>query len=196
MMRLHTLRPRPGSRHRVKRLGCGESSGHGKTSGKGHKGQKARSGGSIRLGFEGGQMPLIRRLPKRGFNNAAFHKQYAIVNLEDLNGFKAGTLVNEQLLRQSHLVRGHVAGIKILGNGELKHALKIEADKVSESARAKIDKAGGTVELRAPRIQPESRPSAKPAAEAAPAPATKKVSAKKSAAKTGARPKKAKSRKS
>jgi len=88
MMQLHSLRPRPGSRHRVKRLGCGESSGHGKTSGKGHKGQKARSGGSIRLGFEGGQMPLIRRLPKRGFNNAAFHKHYAIVNLSDLNAFK------------------------------------------------------------------------------------------------------------
>src|SRR5205823_1632695 len=88
--------PRPGlasSRHRTKRLGCGESSGHGKTSGKGHKGQKARSGGSIRLGFEGGQMPLIRRLPKRGFNNAAFHKNYAIVNLDDLNQFKAGTVV-------------------------------------------------------------------------------------------------------
>jgi large subunit ribosomal protein L15 len=83
-MRLHDLRPRPGSRHRIKRLGCGESSGHGKTSGKGHKGQKARSGGSIRLGFEGGQMPLIRRLPKRGFNNAAFHKHYAIVNVSDL----------------------------------------------------------------------------------------------------------------
>ena len=85
MIRLHNLKPRPGSRHRVKRLGIGESSGHGKTSGKGHKGQKARSGGSIRLGFEGGQMPLIRRLPKRGFNNAAFKKEYAIVNLDDLN---------------------------------------------------------------------------------------------------------------
>ena len=85
MMRLHNLKPRPGAKHRVKRLGSGESSGHGKTSGKGHKGQKARSGGSIRLGFEGGQMPLIRRLPKRGFNNARFHKNYAIINLDDLN---------------------------------------------------------------------------------------------------------------
>src|SRR6201987_6029057 len=148
MMRLHNLRPRPGSRHRVKRLGCGESSGHGKTSGKGHKGQKARSGGSIRLGFEGGQMPLIRRLPKRGFNNAAFHKNYAVVNLSDLNGFKAGTVVDEKLLRESKLVRGNVAGIKILGEGELKHALTIEADKVSESAKAKIEKAGGTVRMR------------------------------------------------
>jgi len=99
MIGLHNMRTRPGSRHRVKRLGCGESSGHGKTSGKGHKGQKARSGGSIRLGFEGGQMPLIRRLPKRGFNGAAFHKNFAVVNLSDLNAFKEGTVVNEQLLR-------------------------------------------------------------------------------------------------
>jgi large subunit ribosomal protein L15 len=154
MIRLHSLRPRPGSRHRVKRLGCGESSGHGKTSGKGHKGQKARSGGSIRLGFEGGQMPLIRRLPKRGFNNAAFHKNYAVVNLSDLNEFKAGSIVNEQSLREARLVRGDVAGIKILGDGDLKHALKIEVDKISASAREKIDKAGGTVELRVPRISP------------------------------------------
>jgi large subunit ribosomal protein L15 len=148
MMRLHSLRPRPGSRHRVKRLGCGESSGHGKTSGKGHKGQKARSGGSIRLGFEGGQMPLIRRLPKRGFNNAAFHKRYAIVNLDDLNAFKAGATVNEQLLRESNLVRGHFVGIKILGDGELKHGLQVEADKISAAAREKIEKAGGTITLR------------------------------------------------
>src|ERR1700731_4401369 len=131
-MNLHTMKPRPGAVHRVKRLGCVESSGHGNTSGKGHKGQKARSGGSIRLGFEGGQMPLIRRLPKRGFNNAAFHATYAIVNLSDLNEFKAGTVVNEELLRESKLVRGNVAGIKILGDGELKHALKIEADKDRE----------------------------------------------------------------
>ena len=148
MMRLHNLQPRPGSRHRVKRLGCGESSGHGKTSGKGHKGQKARSGGSIRLGFEGGQMPLIRRLPKRGFNNAAFEKRYAIVNLDNLSAFKAGTAVNEELLRESKLIRGDFAGIKILGDGELKHGLKIEADKVSATAREKIEKAGGTITLR------------------------------------------------
>ena len=148
MLRLHNLQVRPGSRHRVKRLGCGESSGHGKTSGKGHKGQKARSGGSIRLGFEGGQMPLIRRLPKRGFNNAAFHKHYAIVNVSDLNAFEAGAEVNEQLLRKSNLIRGHFVGIKILGDGELKHDLKVEADKVSAAAREKIEKAGGTITLR------------------------------------------------
>ena len=147
-MQLHELKPRPGSKHRVKRLGCGESSGHGKTSGKGHKGQKARSGGSIRLGFEGGQMPLIRRLPKRGFNNAAFHKYYAIVNVSDLSAFEAGAVVNEQLLRESNLIRGHFAGIKILGDGELKHGLKVEADKVSATAREKIEKAGGTITLR------------------------------------------------
>jgi large subunit ribosomal protein L15 len=163
MIRLHNLRPRPGSRHRVKRLGCGESSGHGKTSGKGHKGQKARSGGSIRLGFEGGQMPLIRRLPKRGFNNAAFHKNYAIVNLGDLNEFKAGSIVNEQSLREAKLVRGTVSGIKLLGDGELKHALKIEVDKISASAREKVDKAGGTVELR----KAEPRPAANGEAEVA-----------------------------
>src|SRR6188474_3408894 len=148
MIGLHNMRTRPGSRHRVKRLGCGESSGHGKTSGKGHKGQKARSGGSIRLGFEGGQMPLIRRLPKRGFNNAAFHKNYAIVNLNDLASFKEGTVVNEQMLREKKMLRGNGDGLKILGDGELKHALTIEADKISASAREKIEKAGGSVTLR------------------------------------------------
>jgi large subunit ribosomal protein L15 len=148
----------------VKRLGSGESSGHGKTSGKGHKGQKARSGGSLRLGFEGGQMPLIRRLPKRGFNNAAFHKTYAIVNLSDLNDFKEGTVVNEQLLRDSNLIRGHGAGLKILGGGELKHGLTVEADKISASAREKIEKAGGTVTMRekpaarGPRVAYEPSP--------------------------------------
>src|SRR6187551_2221172 len=158
MMRLHNLQPRPGSRHRVKRLGCGESSGHGKTSGKGHKGQKARSGGSIRLGFEGGQMPLIRRLPKRGFNNAAFHKHFAIVNVRDLNAFEAGTVVNEQLLRESNLIRGHFVGVKILGDGELKHDLKVEVDKISTGAREKIEKAGGTVTLREARSVRKSEP--------------------------------------
>ena len=93
-------------------------------------------------------MPLIRRLPKRGFNNAAFHKRYAIVNLSDLNAFEAGAVVNEQLLRESNLVRGHFVGIKILGDGELKHGLKVEADKVSAAAREKIEKAGGTITLR------------------------------------------------
>src|SRR6266571_4200728 len=199
MMRLHNLRPRPGSRHRVKRLGCGESSGHGKTSGKGHKGQKARSGGSIRLGFEGGQMPLIRRLPKRGFNNAAFHKHYAIVNLEDLNEFKAGTVVNEKLLRESSLVRGHFVGIKILGDGEVKHGLKVEADKVSAGAREKIEKAGGTITLRDGRVQKQTVSHGVPdlAEQETPhEPSAKKGSASKTRAKSKSRPKKKTSRES
>src|SRR6516165_4106167 len=104
MLRLHNLRPRPGARHRVKRLGCGESSGHGKTCGKGHKGQKARSGGSLRLGFEGGQMPLIRRIPKRGFNNADFKTSYAIVNLDSLNSFENGAVVDEASLLKAKLI--------------------------------------------------------------------------------------------
>lgn len=182
MIRLHNLRPRPGAKHRTKRLGIGESSGHGKTSGKGHKGQKARSGGSIRLGFEGGQMPLIRRLPKRGFNNAAFHKTFAVVNLDDLNQFEAGSSINEQMLRESNMVRGKVAGLKILGRGELNHGLTIEADKVSDSARAKIEKAGGTVKLIAPRAANGPRHPEK-AAKAAPAAAAPKAKKKKPAAK-------------
>lgn len=102
-------------------------------------------------------MPLIRRIPKRGFNNAAFHKNYAIVNLDQLNAFKTGTVVNEQLLRESKLVRGHFVGIKILSDGELKHGLTVEVDKVSAAAREKIEKAGGTINLRtvrAPQIEP------------------------------------------
>jgi large subunit ribosomal protein L15 len=146
-MNLHTLKPRPGSKHRVKRLGCGESSGHGKTSGKGHKGQKARSGGSIRLGFEGGQMPLIRRVPKRGFNNAAFKTQYAVVNLSDLEHFDAGTAIDEAVLRAAGLVRGKVDGVKILGQGDLTKKLAISAHKFSGSAREKIEKAGGSATL-------------------------------------------------
>lgn len=198
MIRLHNMQTRPGSKHRVKRLGCGESSGHGKTSGKGHKGQKARSGGSIRLGFEGGQMPLIRRLPKRGFNNAAFHKNYAVVNLSDLASFKEGTVVNEQLLRESKLVRGHGAGLKLLGDGELKHALTIEVDKVSASAREKIEKAGGSVTLREKPVQgPREAQQPTPAEEASEtesAPEPKPKAAKKPAAKKKA-PAKAASKK-
>jgi len=142
---LHTLKPRPGAKHRVKRLGQGESSGKGKTSGKGHKGQKARSGGSIRLGFEGGQMPLIRRLPKRGFNNAAFKKEYAIVNLADLNQFEDGATVDEAKLLEAKLIRGKYHGVKILADGDLSRKLTISVDKVSAAAREKIEKAGGAV---------------------------------------------------
>jgi large subunit ribosomal protein L15 len=144
-MNLHTLKPRPGAKHRVKRLGHGESSGKGKTSGKGHKGQKARSGGSIRLGFEGGQMPLIRRLPKRGFNNAAFKKEYAIVNLSDLERFADGATIDEAVLLEAKLIRGLYHGVKILGDGEISKKLTVTVDKVSAGAREKIEKAGGTI---------------------------------------------------
>ena len=144
-MNLHTLKPRPGAKHRIKRLGHGESSGKGKTSGKGHKGQKARSGGSIRLGFEGGQMPLIRRLPKRGFNNAAFKKNYAIVNLADLNQFEDGTTIDEATLLEAKLIRGNYYGVKVLADGDLSRKLTVSVDKVSAAAREKIEKAGGAV---------------------------------------------------
>jgi large subunit ribosomal protein L15 len=145
-MNLDTLKPRPGAKHRRKRLGAGESSGHGKTSGKGHKGQKARSGGSIRPGFEGGQMPLIRRLPKRGFSNVQFSTRFAIVNVSQLNDFEDGAVIDEAILRKKKLIRGRLDGVKILGNGELSRKLTIKADKVSASAREKIERAGGTVQ--------------------------------------------------
>lgn len=144
-MNLSNLKPRPGSKHRSKRLGCGESSGHGKTSGKGHKGQKARSGGSIRLGFEGGQMPLIRRIPKRGFNNTNFKTQFAVVNLSSLNVFDDGVSVDEALLISFGLIRRPYTQIKILGNGELKKRLTITVNKASETAKAAISKLGGTL---------------------------------------------------
>ena len=145
-MNLATLKPRPGSKHRTKRLGCGESSGHGKTSGKGHKGQKARSGGSIRLGFEGGQMPLIRRLPKRGFNNAAFKTVWATVNVGQLNAFEDGSTVNEETLLEKSLIRGIYDGVKILANGDLTKKLVVAVDKLSAAAVEKIQKAGGSIQ--------------------------------------------------
>src|SRR5215469_15011273 len=117
-MRLHDLKPRPGAKHRRKRLGQGESSGHGKTSGRGGKGQTARSGSSIRIGFEGGQMPLVRRIPKRGFNNARHTVDYIPVNVDALNNFENGTRVDEAALRKAGLANGPVTRIKILGTGE------------------------------------------------------------------------------
>ena len=126
----------------------GIGSGKGKTAGVGVKGQKARSGGSIRLGFEGGQMPIYRRLPKRGFNNAAFKTVYGVVNLDTLEKrFSAGDLVNEESLRKLGLVNGRFDGVKILGRGEITKALTVQVDEVSDSARAKIEKAGGKVVL-------------------------------------------------
>ncbi len=151
-MRLHTLKPNPGAKHRRKRLGIGESSGKGKTSGKGHKGQKARSGGSIRLGFEGGQMPIYRRLPKRGFNNKAFKTFYGVVNLDTLEKyFNAGDTITEEALRKLGLVNGRFDGVKILGRGEITKALTVEVDEVSAIAREKIEKAGGKVIL--PKVE-------------------------------------------
>jgi len=148
-MRLHTLSPRPGSTHRRKRLGIGESSGHGKTSGRGGKGQTARSGSSIRIGFEGGQMPLIRRIPKRGFNNALFTTVYNPVNLSDLNTFDEGTTVDEATLRKAGYANGKSAGIKILGTGKLEKRLTVVASAFSKSAREAIEKLGGKAELAA-----------------------------------------------
>jgi large subunit ribosomal protein L15 len=150
-MRLHNLKPRPGAKHRRKRLGQGESSGHGKTSGRGGKGQTARSGSSIRIGFEGGQMPLIRRIPKRGFNNARHRTRYLPVNLDDLNRFDEGARVEVTTLRSLGLANGRADGIKILGSGELKKKLIVCAHAFSASARARIEALGGVCELAPPR---------------------------------------------
>lgn len=168
-LRLHNLKPRPGAKHRTKRLGSGESSGHGKTSGRGGKGQTARSGGSIRIGFEGGQMPLLRRIPKRGFNNRAFRTEFAIVNLDQLNVFEDGTEVTLELLCEGRILKKPLDGLKVLGQGELSKKLTVKAQRFSAAARAKIEKAGGTcVELPLPGIrhQAASAP-AQPAADAA-----------------------------
>lgn len=146
-MRLHSLKPRPGAKHRRKRLGSGESSGHGKTSGRGGKGQSARSGSSIRIGFEGGQMPLIRRLPKRGFNNKRFKTQYSPVNLSDLNQFPEGSVVDQQVIHQAGLANGKSDGIKVLGTGDLTRKLTVKAAAFSSAAKAAIEKLGGTAEV-------------------------------------------------
>lgn len=145
MLTLSNLSPQPGSRKPRKRIGRGLGSGHGKTATRGHKGHKARSGGGIKLGFEGGQMPLQRRLPKRGFNNI-FKKVYAIVNLQDLERFAADTRVDKETLVGAGLVSKRDSFIKILGNGELQHAITVVVDKVSVSARQKIEAAGGKIE--------------------------------------------------
>ena len=146
-MKLHELQPNPGAKHRRKRLGCGESSGQGKTSGRGHKGQKSRSGGGVRPGFEGGQMPLHRRLPKKGFSNVQFRSTIAIVNVSQLNlKFEDGETVTEDTLRKTGLVNGRCDGVKVLGNGDLERKLTVSVDAVSASAKAKIEAAGGSVE--------------------------------------------------
>ena len=145
-MKIHELTPAPDSNKAVKRIGRGHGSGNGKTAGKGHKGQNARSGGGVRIGFEGGQMPLARRIPKRGFNNI-FASKYAVVNVSDLNKFKDDTVVDTELLVASGLVKKVNDGVKILGNGELTAKLTVKAAKFSQSAIEKIEKAGGKAEV-------------------------------------------------
>jgi large subunit ribosomal protein L15 len=143
---LSNLKPRPGSRHRVKRLGCGESSGHGKTCGKGHKGQKARSGGSIRLGFEGGQMPLARKIPKRGFSNERFRTANLSVNIGKISQlFDQGAVVDAAGLKSAGLVPDKKGVIKVLGGGDVKKALHLKGLAVSASAKAKLEAAGGSL---------------------------------------------------
>ena len=144
-MELNNLKPKKGARHAKKRVGRGPGSGHGKTSSRGEKGQKSRSGYSRQMGFEGGQMPLHRRLPKRGFTNI-FKKTYAVVNLADLERFDNGATVDEAALRSAGIVKGRADGIKVLGNGKLSKKLTVSATKFSETAKASIEAAGGTVQ--------------------------------------------------
>ena len=145
-MRLHELSPVESSRKSRKRLGRGVGSGSGKTAGRGTKGCKSRSGGNIRPGYEGGQMPLQRRLPKRGFTNI-FAKRYAVVNIRDLARFESNAVVDEAALAAEGLVKGRRDGVKLLGNGEIKAALEVKVHSVSRSAREKIEAAGGKVEV-------------------------------------------------
>ena len=145
-MKLHELSPMPGSNVESTRKGRGHGSGNGKTAGKGHKGQKARSGGSIRPGFEGGQTALARRIPKRGFNNI-FATKYAVINVSDLEMFNDGITVDAELLKASGLVKKELDGIKVLGNGELTKNLTVKAAKFSAAAKEKIEKAGGKAEV-------------------------------------------------
>ena len=146
-MKLHELSPNPGSTQTRKRVGRGAGSGLGKTSGKGHKGQNARSGGGVRVGFEGGQLPLFRRLSKRGFNNYEFRTVYATVNVSDLDRFEDGTTVTPELLIETGLVKKELDGIKVLGNGELTKKLTVKANKFSNSAKTKIENIGGKTEV-------------------------------------------------
>lgn len=145
-MKLHELKPAEGSRHVRKRLGRGIGSGLGKTSGKGHKGQNARSGGGVRPGFEGGQNPLYRRLPKRGFNNIN-RKEYAVVSLDALNRFAEGTVVTPELLKETGVISALRDGVKVLANGELNVKLTVKAHKFSQTAQEKIAQVGGTAEV-------------------------------------------------
>ncbi|KJY62859.1 50S ribosomal protein L15 [Bombilactobacillus mellifer] len=145
-MKLHELEVSAGSRKARKRVGRGTSSGYGKTAGRGQKGQLSRSGGKTRIGFEGGQMPLFRRMPKRGFNNIN-RKEYAIVSLSDLNQFEAGSTVDAQALLDSKIIKKQLAGVKLLANGKLDKNLTVKVSKVSEAAKQAVEAAGGSVEV-------------------------------------------------
>jgi len=145
-MKLHELSPAQGSAKQAWRVGRGPGSGNGKTAGKGHKGQNARSGGGVRPGFEGGQIPLYRRLPKRGFNNV-FAVTYSIVNVDAFNAFEDGAVVDAQALVDAGVIKKVNDGLKVLGRGEITKKITVKAAKVSESAKAKIEAAGGTVEV-------------------------------------------------
>ena len=144
-MKLHELTPGQPSKN-SKRVGRGNGSGNGKTAGKGHKGQKARSGGGVRIGFEGGQMPIMRRIPKRGFNNI-FAKKFVIINVSDLNKFTDGTVVDAELLKAAGLIKKEYDGVKVLGNGDVTSKVTVKAAKFSQSAVEKIEKAGGKTEV-------------------------------------------------
>lgn len=145
-MKLHELQPAEGSRKVRNRVGRGTSSGNGKTSGRGQKGQNSRSGGGVRLGFEGGQTPLFRRVPKRGFTNIN-RKEYAIVNLDTLNRFEDGTVVTPALLVETKVIKSEKSGIKVLGNGQVERKLTVQASKFSQAAKEAIEAAGGSVEV-------------------------------------------------
>ncbi len=145
MLNLSNLSPNPGSNRQRKRVGRGPGSGLGKTAGRGHKGFKARSGSGVKVGFEGGQMPFQRRIPKRGFNNV-FRKEYAVLNVADLEKFESGTRIDRQMLVEVGLVAKKYSLVKLLGNGEISKAMTVAVDKLSESARQKIEAAGGKIE--------------------------------------------------
>lgn len=146
-MKLHTISPAIGATHSKKRLGRGTSSGTGKTSGKGHKGQNARSGGGVRIGFEGGQTPLFRRIAKRGFSNAMFKTEYAVINLSDLNKFEDGAVITPELLKEMGILKNQLNGVKILGNGTLEKKLTVKANQFSKKAKEEIEKLGGKAEV-------------------------------------------------
>jgi len=146
-MKLSTMRPNDGATTTRKRVGRGPGSGLGKTSGKGHKGQNARSGGGVRPGFEGGQLPLFRRLPKRGFSNAKFKTEYATINLSDLNRFEDGAVITPELLKEMGLLKNQLDGVKVLGNGTLEKKLTVKAHKFSSKAQREIESLGGKIEV-------------------------------------------------